>query len=121
MTPAFKLFGGFALNPYLRLEGGYVDFGDAFGGGLDTAAMGIEVAAPVGYDMSVFLKAGAHFWDQTFDVGPVSFTEEGEDVFYGAGFRYWFSPSVSVVAAYERFELSSDDIDVASIGISFGF
>ena len=121
----YRLFGGFALNPYLRLEGGLIDFGELrsapFSANADGATFGVEVAAPLGYDASVFLRGGALIWEADVTGPFFEVIEEGEDPYYGVGFRFWATPRFSVVGAFDRYELDNDDVDVASIGVSFGF
>lgn len=120
----YRLFGGLAVSPYLRLEGGYIDFGEINGSEsvhADGTTLGLEVAAPLGYDMSAFLRGGLLLWESELSTPGFSLFREGEDPYYGIGIRFWATPRLSIVGAFERFELANDHIDVSSLGFSVGF
>jgi len=136
----WKLFVGYQVMPYLAVEGAYTDFGDATARTLVTAPSPttihtkVEADAwtlsalgmlPVGYNFTVFARAGINFWD--FNVKSsapgvvVSGSDDGTDWVYGVGAMYRFTPNLSARAEWERYDFDNDDVDLLSAGISWHF
>lgn len=135
---SFRFFGGYAVSENLRLELGYVNFGDVDGSleipfpgpailppfaevEADSVTLGGELAFPLGYDFDLFLKGGVHFWEVDTQLDGLGVIAEGEDPFYGIGMRLGVGENLVLTGAYERFPLDDVDIDVASLSIAFRF
>lgn len=127
----WKIFGGYALNEMLAVEGGYTSFGEMDGPtvlGFPTSVepTGFEVAAvgnfPINSQLSVFAKAGLLAWDFQFNVSGLGSTSTtGTDVFFGIGGQYEISGSLAVRAGWERYTIEDGDIDFLSASAVFGF
>lgn len=130
----YKVFLGHAFSEYVRIELGFVDFGELqelidlgplgiqdVSVEADGPTLGLELGVPLGEYLSVHARGGVVFWDAEGTVNGFGIEDEGEDAFYGVGVRYRLSPNLSVVGAWERFELDDVDVDVASLGLSFRF
>ena len=131
---SFKAYLGYAASDALRLELGYVDFGEyqdlwAFpAGGLQPIALeaegvtlGAEVGVPLAEDISLFAKGGLVFWDAGGFAGGFGVEEEGEDPFFGAGVRFRLAPNLEITGSFERYALDDVDVDVSTLGLSLRF
>jgi len=135
----WKIFGGYALNDVLAVEGGYTSFGDAdytipsiFAPGVSASleTTGFEIAAvgnfPVNSQFSLFGKVGLLAWDSEASAsgpgGSASDSETGTDVFFGVGGQYEISGNLAIRGSWERYTLDGDlDIDFLSASAVFGF
>lgn len=135
---SFRGFAGYAVSENLRLELGYVNFGDVDGSleipfpgpaflppqaevEADSVTLGGELAFPLGYDFDLFIKGGVHFWEVDTRLDGLGVIADGEDPFYGLGLRLGVSENLVLIGAYERFPLDDVDIDVASFSVAFRF
>ena len=132
---SFKAYLGYAASDALRLELGYVDFGEyqdtlafpaagPFQPGVleaDGFTMGAELGVPLAEDIALFAKGGLVFWDAYGIAGGFGLEEEGEDPFFGAGIRFRLAPNLEVTGSFERYQLDDVDIDVGSLGVSLRF
>ena len=124
----WKIFGGYQFNPYLALEGGYVNFGKydpqitglagttsfKIKGQVDSDAMFFDVVGhlPVNESFSVFGKVGLAFtWTDASASGYVgnlfsasAKADENEVVpKLGVGVRYNITKQIGVRAEYEYY------------------
>ena len=136
----WKLFGGWRFNPYLALEGGYADLGEANG---DTVILGLDVngkvsanalfaeligSLPLGKSGRLFGKIGMAGIDSELttdsfavilrDTPTTSFSDNSTDIVYGLGAEYGFTQKVIGRIEWERFEFG-DGIDLFSASIIF--
>jgi len=123
----WKIFGGYALNEILAVEGGYVSFGKMDGPFASSVEpTGFEVAAvgnfPINSQFSLFGKVGLLAWDtkETNTFGNSNSTTD-TDVFYGAGGQYEISGNLAVRAGWERYTIEDGDIDFLSASAVFDF
>jgi OmpA-OmpF porin, OOP family len=138
---AFKLFGGYQFNRNFALEVAAVDLGDMSysgffsgtpsgpvsggrvqNGGLNLSAVGV---LPLGERLALFGKAGIFLWsseatDITGGVPTIS-EADGSDLSLGLGASFALTPRASLRAEWERFEMSSSDVDLVSVGLAFSF
>lgn len=142
---AFKLFGGYQFNRNFALEVAAVDLGDMSysgnftgnppatpsgqviggrvqNGGLNVSAVGV---LPLGERFNFFGKAGIFLWSsEATDItgGEATFSEaDGSDLSLGLGASFALTPQASLRAEWERFEMSSTDVDLVSVGFAFSF
>jgi len=142
-TIGWKVFGGYALNDVLAIEGGYTSLGDAdwtlpgfaLPPGVSTSieTTGFEIAAvgnfPLNSQLSLFGKVGLFAWDVEISAsspsGSASDSTTGTDVFFGFGGQYEISGNLAVRASWERYAMEDDgedlDIDFLSVSAVFGF
>ncbi|MHB1214972.1 MAG: outer membrane protein transport protein [Thiobacillus sp.] len=140
----FKVFGGYQVNKYFGVEGGFVDFNDVKASSTITGpARSVYTTAendawtlaavgtlPVSKRVSVFAKLGASSWSSNLrsiatDVNGVttSATEgsNGYDVFYGLGASYALLDNVDLRAEVERYKFDNLDIDLMTAGMAVKF
>lgn len=137
---AFKVFGGYWLNPHLALEGAVIGLGDNIGPQdliKDGFAVQVLGAVAVGERFELFAKAGFFFWQvlietddldcSDFGSGFICFFEEDEiddgvDPAYGIGVQYRVRDRWNVRGELERFEdVGEGDVDLVSASIVFRF
>lgn len=137
---AFKILGGYQVNPNFAVEVGYTNLGEASASfaGLGTVSVessGFEVLAvgiaPVAPNWSLFGKLGFFIWDVdakdgTGLVGNMS--ESGSDLTYGFGVSYDFSKSNALRLEYQVYTdigdantTGQDDVSVLGASLIFKF
>lgn len=131
----WKIFGGYALNDILAVEGGYVSFGEMDGPTIfsniatSIEPTGFEIAAvgnfPINSQFSLFGKVGLLAWDTDINFsgpgGSASASETGTDVFFGLGGQFEISGNLAVRASWESYTVEDGDIDFLSASAVFGF
>lgn len=125
---AYKIFGGFRLNKFLALEGGYRNTGkaeDAFEGiPITSKTKGWDVEAVGVLDLEVifaFAKAGAFFWNTENSFGE-AVNEENK-----TGFLWGVGAGVKLGGLAVRLEWESlgtdnpESLSMLTAGVTFGF
>lgn len=122
---SWKGIVGMQVNPYLAIEGQYIDFRTAQQGpariDIDGWTAGAVLSAPLHERLSIYGKAGALFWDADGRFGPIRSSDDGTDFTYGAGVRVGLMPALDLRIEYERFEMNDVDVDLASANLVFRF
>jgi OOP family OmpA-OmpF porin len=143
----FKLFGGYQLNRYFALEGGYFDLG-RFGftattlppgtlkgtiklDGFNLDAVGL---LPFGSRWSAFGRVGANYAsakDTFTGTGAVNVldpspSKSGINIKYGAGLQYQFTRAFGGRLEAERYRVNDavghkGDVDLFSLGLVYRF
>ncbi|MGI9308900.1 MAG: outer membrane beta-barrel protein [Gammaproteobacteria bacterium] len=122
---AWKIFGGYQLNGWLAVEGGYVDFGapDDSAQGIEVDPWGLDAFAVAGIPLGpvrLFGKLGAVYYNADVDIsGFESFDEDGVEIAAGVGAEIELF-SLGVRAEIEYFDIE-DDILMYSLGATFTF
>ena len=143
----FKLFGGFRINRYFAIEGGYYNLGQ-FGfvattvpagtltGTIKVQGLNLDLvgSVPLGDKFSVFGRVGATYGEtkDTFvGTGAVGVLDgntrkRGGNYKFGAGLQYDFNHSVGVRAEAERYRVddgigNKDHVDLLSLGLIVRF
>jgi OOP family OmpA-OmpF porin len=141
----WKVFGGYNFLKFFAAEMSWVDLGEASidavsdgsGGiwdpgtvttvgdadGFSVEAMGI---LPIGDKFEVFAEYGYYLWDasQAFSntaIGDQSISDDGQDPTFGLGFGWNFPGPGQLRVEAERYQIDTMDIDMYSVGVSFGF
>ena len=136
------------INENLDIEISYQDFGEASLSGVSgnqfkvgsttyqfttTATIAAEadsfgIAAKPKYNINdnitVYGKLGIHSWESTLSVnaatGSANVTEDGTDIFYGAGIQVAFN-NLSARVGYTIYDLDGEDVDSINAGLAFKF
>jgi opacity protein-like surface antigen len=122
---AWKLFAGWRLNPYVALEGAYINLGNPGEKFVATGSNGtynVKItgfaptligALPLG-PVEIFAKAGYYFYDVKLNVNVQSLGSAGiesshsrSDLLYGAGAGITFVDHLHVRGEYERIDISN--------------
>jgi hypothetical protein len=131
---AYKLFAGYEFPKFLGLEAGYLDFGSYEVGDFEeeftadadlnawTAALTGRI--PIGEIFTIYAKVGYFMWDAEIkaaeDIGDLTESMDGEDLFYGAGLRLNFG-KFSILGEYEQFDGEDFKNDLFSLGLRWTF
>jgi len=133
---AWRVLGGYRLNPNLSFELGYQDLGkvEATGFGVNgevTANVWELVAVgtlPLKNKFSIYGKLGGYRGDTKLRSNAgFSGSETNTDLTFGVGGRYDFSPLVAFRAEYQTYQsvgggsVGTSDFDVISVGALFSF
>lgn len=131
---SYRLLAGWQLSDALGIEAGYLDFGTFeeridFGGSTaltelsaDGWTLGATLAAPLSEQFSVFGRAGIFVWDADVDVDGIrEAVDDDSNPYYGAGAKFEFSPNLSLLGDWTRYELDDVDSDVISLGFEYRF
>jgi OOP family OmpA-OmpF porin len=143
---AFKIFGGYQVNPNLAIEVAYLDLGEAKANGTDTvlgdttltiAISGFNLAAvgsiPVAERFELLGKAGFFIWDldarvTSSTLGSGSLSESGTAFMFGLGGLVKANDRVGVRLEWERFvdvgdedSTGQSDIDLVSASLVIRF
>ena len=144
----YSLYAGMPINENLDIEISYQDFGEASLSGVNgnqfrvgsttyqfttTATIAAEadsfgIAAKPKYNINdnitVYGKLGIHSWESTLSVnaatGSANVTEDGTDIFYGAGIQVAFN-NLSARVGYTIYDLDGEDVDSINAGLAFKF
>jgi OmpA-OmpF porin, OOP family len=133
---AWKIFGGYQINPMFAAELGYSDLGKASASAAGVSAS-VEATAwelvgvgafPINNQFSVFGKLGVYRAEVKgrSNVG-VSADNTNSDLTFGAGVRYNFTRNIGVRAEWQRYSdvgggsVGKGDIDVLSVGAIWKF
>lgn len=135
----FKVFGGYQINKYFALEGGYTQLNDFTANGVGSTALTGSLyqaqgsnawvlaavgALPLTKKFSLFGKVGADSWKTSTktivrNTSTSAFTrtdsvERGVDPYYGVGASYALTDNLGVRGEYERYDLGGSGIDFLS-------
>ena len=123
---AYKIFGGYRLNPFLAFEVDYINLGKPSGAvvpgfnvdsSVDGFAPYVVGTIPLGKWFEVYGRLGYYFYDAK--VGQqealndrVEFDEESKDLVYGGGIGANIGEKFNLRFEYERYDLKGlDDAD----------
>jgi hypothetical protein len=122
----WKLIGGYGsgttfVDAAVELE--YVDFGKPEDGGAEVDASALAVFGLGGVNLGpigLFGKVGVFGWDADLSAGPISGSDDGVDVAYGAGLRFRIA-SFQVRGEYELFSTDTGDLALLSASLLYTF
>ena len=142
----WKIYGGYAYNQYVAIEGGYVDLGEvsinaesdgdgvAYDAGQVTASIGttgfslsVLGLMPINDRLGLHARIGYFTWkaDQRLNNSafqPVSEDFEGSDPTFGVGAMYKLNDQTTIRVDYEKFaDVEAVDGSLLSLGLQFHF
>lgn len=126
--------GGF-FNPYVGLEASATLFDDYSSdlGSLEIEGYGIALIGrlPVYDDWGIYAKVGQFFWDSEIDTAVGSYSNDGNDTFFGIGTDLPITENLKVIVEYNRYAIDSrldevpgidnTDLDTVKAGIRLAF
>lgn len=143
----FKLLGGYQLNKYFAVEGGYFDLGEfsyiattvppgTLNGNIKLRGVNLDLVGtlPITQKFSAFGRVGANYAQarDTFSgTGAVSVSnpnprKRDTNYKFGAGLQYAFTESLAMRAEAERYRINDavgnkGDVDLFSVGLVYRF
>ena len=139
----FKLFGGYQINKYLALEGGYFDLGefdfvtstnpaDRLSGNIQVRGVNLDAVGtlPITDKFSAFGRLGVtHARTKGSFAGATTVNStraSDNNLKVGLGVQYAFTDALSLRAEIERYRINDavgnkGDIDMASVGLVYRF
>jgi OOP family OmpA-OmpF porin len=143
----YKLFGGYQVNKYFAVEGGYFDLGKfgftastlpagTLSGNMKVRGLNLDLVGmlPITDKFSAFGRVGAnyaHTQDAFTGTGLVHVvnanpSKRETNVKYGAGFQYAFTEALALRAEVERYRINDavgnkGDVDLVSVGLVYRF
>lgn len=124
---AFKILGGYQINRNFAVELAYGNFFDKSVSGVNVEVTAWELVGvgsfPVGNNLSIFGKLGFAMWDATVSTGIPGFSasDDGTDLTFGVGLQYDFTRNLAIRGQWQRYDISSEDADLFSIGMIYKF
>ena len=119
----WKAYVGGQINDLFGIEGSWVDFSRAGTGVSSFEGDGWGLSAilsfPVGPTSSLFVKAGQFWWDSESALGGIARSSDGNDPFFGAGFRW--GAGLALRVEWERYDVADIDFNTYTIGVQLGF
>ncbi len=120
-----KAVVGVQFTEMFGVEASWVDFKRIIGENDRFESDGKGLAAvfsmPVGDSSSAFVKAGQFWWDSNTYTGGVTRASDGNDLFWGGGFKYGFTDSFAVRVDAERYEVSNANLNAYMVGLEVKF
>ena len=113
---AFRLLGGYRLNPHFAAEAGWsrlFDTGNVEVSALELVGVGMF---PLAQQLSVFGKLGL----ARVEVETPGFSDDRTELTFGFGLQYDMAPQIGLRAQWQRYD-TDDEIDVISVGAIFRF
>lgn len=136
-SQVLKAFAGGKFNNYIGVEAAAIDFGEAEDNGFKSELSGATLAVvgfmPFTDSFEVFVKAGNLWWENDLEVLGFDSSQDGSEIFYGAGVNFYFNETIALRLELERYEVElsaeevgididvTTDVDVASVGVVFNF
>jgi len=133
----FRVFGGYDFTDSFALEGGFSDLGGASASGTSNGCcfwpggpvvasshqtgmdLGFVGRLPLSQSFAVLGRAGVLFWKThlQWDVigGPFTFSDTGDDLFFGVGGQYEFSETLALRGEFTRYSIGDNDVDSISL------
>lgn len=128
---------GYRFNPYLALEGGYIDFG-SYGNNLANAetdgyTAALKVTAPIADRVDLYAKGGQMWYSTDYNVAGFQGKKDDKGVFAGAGVGFKVTDNFLVNAEYMWYDVelnaenvanganTKTDFNQASLGVEYRF
>lgn len=127
-SSAYKIFGGYNVNPYLGMELAYINLGSnytAVNNGYRFTQDGVSYELvghlPIGYNLDVFGKVGLFNWSNSYTYTYGS-SIQGTNDDYGFGLSARIAPQLWLRGEYQKFlDVNGGDVNMASVSMSYHF
>lgn len=128
---------GYKFNPYIAVEGSYIDFGkygsSVAGAETDGYTAALKLMLPLGERVELYAKGGQLWYDTDYHVAGIDGGDDDTGVFAGAGVGFKITENFLINAEYTWYDAEIDAGDVvdgadtstdfkqASIGLEYRF
>ena len=111
---------GYRLNPFLALEGSYIDFG-SYGNSLASAktdgyTAALKATLPIGDRVELFAKGGQLWYKTDYNTAVGNNSDDDKGVFAGAGVGFKVTENFLVNAQYTWYDVNMDAKEVTQNG-----
>ncbi len=133
-TTAFRLDTGYRFSDWFGIDAAYVNMGtleadvtilpgtsSSFEASADGFELGLVGRIPLGDKLAVIGRIGNYWWSGDVSIDGLETSESGNDVAYGIGGEFTFTPSFGLTVDWRRYSLDDTDIDVAMLGLVIRF
>lgn len=126
---AFKIYGGYSLNKHFSIEAAYLNLGEPddriFGTNIGLEATAFNAAAigtvPLNEAFSLYGRLGVIFWDVEASSSFATVEDSGNDLAYGIGAAFNFSPMAKLRLEWEAADVDDTDFRLLSLSASWSF
>lgn len=116
-----KTLVGLQLNSFFGIEAAWTDFNRVNNGGDQFESDGQGVAAVLSLPIGFFAKAGQFWWDSDSVFSGTSQSSNGNDPFWGVGFKLDFTDNLALRLEAERYDVINTHINTYTAGLDFKF
>lgn len=116
-----KTLVGFQLNSLFAIEGAWTDFNRVNNNGDRFEADGKGLAAVLSLPLGIFVKGGQFWWSSDAVLSSTSQSTNGNDLFWGVGFKFGFSKHLALRLEAERYDVLDSHINTYTAGLDFKF
>lgn len=107
---------GYRINPYIAIEGSYIDFGK-YGSSLahaetDGYTGALKLTAPIGDRVELYAKGGQLWYKTDYNIAGAKGDQNDEAVFAGAGVGFKVTDNLVLNAEYTWYDVDLDASDV---------
>ena len=116
-----KTLVGLQFNSFFAIEGAWTDF-NRVNNGIDRfESDGHGVAAVLSLPVGIFVKGGQFWWNSNTVLSSVSQSSNGNDPFWGVGFRFGLGEHLALRLEAERYAVLNTNIKTYTAGLDFKF
>lgn len=131
-SAAYKIFGGYNVNPFLGMELAYVNLGsnytlydsstgNYYTGTQDGVSYELVGHLPIGYNIDIFGKVGLFNWSNSYNYVYAP-SAQGTNNDYGFGLSARLAPQLWLRGEYQKFlDVNGGDVNMASVNIVYHF
>ncbi|HSG93296.1 MAG TPA: outer membrane beta-barrel protein, partial [Methylotenera sp.] len=116
-----KTLVGFQFSDFFGIEGAWTDFNRSNNGGDRFEADGQGVVAVLSFPIGIFVKGGQFWWSSDAVLSNTSQSSHGNDLLWGAGFKFSFSDHVALRVEAERYDVLNSHLNTYTAGLDFRF
>lgn len=120
-----KTLIGVQVNEMFGIEGSMTDFDRVNNGGdrfeADGHGLSAVLSFPVGESSALFVKGGQFWWDADASISNASQSSNGNDPFWGAGFKFGFTDALALRLEAERYDVINSHVKTFTLGVDYRF
>lgn len=116
-----KTLVGLQFNNFFAIEGAWTDFNRVNNGNDRFESDGHGVAAVLSLPIGLFVKGGQFWWDTDSVFSGLTHSTNGNDPFWGAGFKFALSEHVALRLEAERYDVLNTHLNTYTAGLDVKF
>jgi hypothetical protein len=116
-----KTLAGYQFNSLFGVEAAWTDFNRVNNGGDRFESDGHGVAAVLSLPFGLFVKGGQFWWDSNSVLNNTSQSSNGNDPFWGAGFKFGLTNHLALHLEAERYDVQRTHLNTYTAGLDYRF